>query len=520
MRTSFPSVVAPSHLVRHAAAAALGFLAACGGGDSTAPCAVSAITVAPNTASLRTGGTSQHTATLDASNCTTAPTVLWSTGDAGVATVSNTGLVTAVAAGATTISATVGSVSGAVNVTVTAAVATVSTSLSQSVVFVGTTLRPVATASTRAAGGTVVTGRTVTWSSTNTAVATVDSSTGVVTPVAVGTANIRATSEGITGQSAFTVSAMPTANNRFGFAWNQLPAAPVDSVYSPLSLYTANASGGAVTIRRTAAGAYTVRFDGAANVAGITMSDVVMVTAYGAPSVQCSTLQWSASNVTDLDVLVRCSDLSGTATNASFNVALIGSGSLGGKFGFAWTPTTTGGAVNALYSFSTGVAPTHTRTGLGTYSLTFGTGAITAGSHVLVSTYGAADRGCWVGSWASGSATSGFQCAQSSDNTLADSRFVALMLEAGRTDKRWAYAWNSDPASALNTAYTPDVGYQRQSNGQRVTVTAYGGRRLRGDLHRIDARGRTKRHHPGPRHTVTVRSPTAPCPRGALAARA
>jgi hypothetical protein len=66
----------------------------------------------------------------------------------------------------------------------------------------------------------------------------VNATTGEVTALAVGTTNIRATVEGVTGQSALTVSALPAANNRFGYAWNQLPAAPIDSVYTPFALYT------------------------------------------------------------------------------------------------------------------------------------------------------------------------------------------------------------------------------------------------------------------------------------------
>lgn len=46
---------------------------------------------------------------------------------------------------------------------------------------------------------------TVTWSSTDTGVATIDSSTGVITPVAAGTTTIRATARGITGSDTCTV---------------------------------------------------------------------------------------------------------------------------------------------------------------------------------------------------------------------------------------------------------------------------------------------------------------------------
>lgn len=60
------------------------------------------------------------------------------------------------------------------------------------------------TATTKDGNGNVLTGRAVTWSSTNTAVATV-SSTGLVTAVAPGSATISATSEGQSGSASMTV---------------------------------------------------------------------------------------------------------------------------------------------------------------------------------------------------------------------------------------------------------------------------------------------------------------------------
>src|SRR5262245_43489883 len=58
--------------------------------------------------------------------------------------------------------------------------------------------------------GTVLTGRTVTWSSSSTAIASVNA-TGLVSGVAAGSATITATSEGHNGTSAITVTAAPPA---------------------------------------------------------------------------------------------------------------------------------------------------------------------------------------------------------------------------------------------------------------------------------------------------------------------
>src|SRR5207249_7322621 len=66
------------------------------------------------------------------------------------------------------------------------------------------------TATPKDAGGTALLGRVVTWSSDNTAAATVNGS-GLVSGVAAGTATITATCEGKTGTSAITVSIVPAA---------------------------------------------------------------------------------------------------------------------------------------------------------------------------------------------------------------------------------------------------------------------------------------------------------------------
>jgi len=78
------------------------------------------VTVSPAAATLRAGATLQlAAATLDASGQPIAnQTVTWTSSDAGVATVSVTGLVTAVAEGAATMTATTAGVSGTAEITV------------------------------------------------------------------------------------------------------------------------------------------------------------------------------------------------------------------------------------------------------------------------------------------------------------------------------------------------------------------------------------------------------------------
>jgi hypothetical protein len=82
-------------------------------------------------------------------------------------------------------------------------VATVTVSPNPATVSTGQTV-PL-TATLKSSNGTVLTGRTVTWTSDHPSIATVSSS-GVVTGVAAGSTTIRATAEGRTGISALTVS--------------------------------------------------------------------------------------------------------------------------------------------------------------------------------------------------------------------------------------------------------------------------------------------------------------------------
>ena len=90
--------------------------------------------------------------------------------------------------------------------------------------------------------GTVLTGRTVTWSSSSSGVATVNGS-GLVTAVAVGSATVTAASEGRSASSSVTVTTVPVASVTVSPASGslyvgqtvQLTATPRDSAGTPLT---------------------------------------------------------------------------------------------------------------------------------------------------------------------------------------------------------------------------------------------------------------------------------------------
>jgi uncharacterized protein YjdB len=176
------------------------------------PAPVAAVTVTLAEPARFVGQTTQATAVLhDAQdNVLTGRDIVWSSSNARVASVSPAGLVTALAVGTANIVATSEGKSGLAAVTITPApVATVNVTLAKS--KFGLAQSTQATAVTLDPNGRILTGRTVTWSSSNPTVAFVTAA-GVVTGLLPGTANIIATSEGKTGFAVATVVLFPVAN--------------------------------------------------------------------------------------------------------------------------------------------------------------------------------------------------------------------------------------------------------------------------------------------------------------------
>ena len=192
--------------------------ASCGGGgdisgppDPPGSPDVATVELDPASLNLAVGQTSRLSATLRAADGSllTGRPVAWATADAAIATVGETGVVTALAAGRVEITAASGGKAGAAAITVSAEpVATLEVTPDPSSVAIGQTGQLVAVP--RSADGAELLGRAVTWVSSDSAIAAV-SGTGVVTGVAAGTVTIEATSEGKTGTSRLTVSATGVA---------------------------------------------------------------------------------------------------------------------------------------------------------------------------------------------------------------------------------------------------------------------------------------------------------------------
>ena len=149
--------------------------------------AVTGITLSQSSITLDIGGTFTLTATVAPSDATD-KTATWSTSDAKVATVKD-GKVTAVAAGSATITAAAGGKSATCSVTVNAATIEptgITVDKDNMTIGVGDSFTVTATVLPENA-----TDKTVTWSSSNPSVATVDAN-GKVTGVAPGNASIEA----------------------------------------------------------------------------------------------------------------------------------------------------------------------------------------------------------------------------------------------------------------------------------------------------------------------------------------
>ena len=138
----------------------------------------------------------------------------WESSNTSVATVDATGLVTAVAAGTATITASAGDVQATVEITVVSAtqpVVSVEVSPSAETIAIGTTRQLSAEAFD--ANGQAVAGAEFSWESSLSSVATVDGS-GLVTGVGEGTATVTASSGSTQGTAAITVANAVASSDR------------------------------------------------------------------------------------------------------------------------------------------------------------------------------------------------------------------------------------------------------------------------------------------------------------------
>jgi uncharacterized protein YjdB len=184
------------------------------GVSGTAALAVTAktlasIAVTPVAMSIVAGATEQYTATAtysDGSTAVVTSTTAWTSSNTAVATVSTAGLATGLTPGISTVTATVGGVSGTAALTVTAnTVTSIAVTPAAPSIAVGKTQQFTATA-TYSNGATANVSSTATWTSSSAATATIGP-TGLATAVAAGSSTITAMVSGVSGTATLTVTA-------------------------------------------------------------------------------------------------------------------------------------------------------------------------------------------------------------------------------------------------------------------------------------------------------------------------
>lgn len=173
----------------------------------TAP-TISFISVSPDGLTLAIGISQQYVATatyIDGTSQDLVNGVSWGSSATSVASIDASGLATTASAGTATITATVGSFSDSVTLTVVNAHLT-SISVTPATISIAVGTHQQFTATGNFDDGSTQLLSSVAWSSSAQNVATVDAS-GLASGVAAGTVNINATSASVTGSASLTVTA-------------------------------------------------------------------------------------------------------------------------------------------------------------------------------------------------------------------------------------------------------------------------------------------------------------------------
>ncbi len=197
---------------RALAAATIGLLSAsCDPAATATGGQIGSIQITPAALALNTGAERLLSATVldEAGSTIGGAQVHWSAQHPLIATVSPLGVVTAVAPGKTQVAASKGGKSAVAPVTVSAPPpALIRVTPTTSTVLVGSAAT--LTADVMDAGGGILTGHVISWSSTTPAVATVNAG-GIVTGVAAGNVAITARAAGLSGTAVVTVRPVPVA---------------------------------------------------------------------------------------------------------------------------------------------------------------------------------------------------------------------------------------------------------------------------------------------------------------------
>lgn len=259
---------------------------------------VASVFVQPSSLVLGTGVSTQLTATTYDVNgdVITGRNLSWSTSNSDVVTVSAEGLVTTVGAGTAEINVNAEGRKGVVSVTVTGSsgannsvpVASVTVTLNAPSLLAGQSTQ--ANATLKDANGSVLTGRSVVWTSSDPTVGSVDGA-GLVTTLKAGPVTISASSEGKSGNASIVVGSPTVA------------VTPVATVHLtlPSSISVGQSVQAAVTLKDQNGGTLTNRtisfVSSDANIASISGSGLVTAHKGGAVTITASSEGKSANSV-------------------------------------------------------------------------------------------------------------------------------------------------------------------------------------------------------------------------------
>lgn len=180
---------------------------------TVAPAQLVSIAVTPATASILVAGTQAFTAMgtyTDGSSANISNAVLWTSSDIGKATILPTGVATGLAAGVSVMSASLNAKSGNASLTVTVPVTLSTIAITPKNATINTSATQTYSAIASYSNGTTLDVSTLaTWSSSNTAIATI-MPTALATGLSAGSTNITASYQGKTDSGVLTVNPAPT----------------------------------------------------------------------------------------------------------------------------------------------------------------------------------------------------------------------------------------------------------------------------------------------------------------------
>ena len=429
-------------------------LAACSGSTTVATTLVKVL-VTPATATLAPGGTQQLTATGAYSDGTTqdlSGTVTWSSSAAASATVSTSGLATAVSPGSATITATSAAITGTASLVVTAASLTsISVTPSTSAIGSGGSEQFTATGNYSDGSAHDLTA-TATWTSATVTVATISTS-GLATAVGAGSSVITATSGSKTATATLTVSAATVS---------KLVVSPATTTLSPgqsAQLTVIGAYSDGSTQDLTAGATWTTS---AGSVATVSASGLVLAVAAGSASFTATAGGRTATASTTVSAATVTQIVISPATTALYpgqgaQLAAIASYSDGSTQDLTASATWKSSAVAVATVSASGLAHA-VATGTATFTATAGGKSATASITVSAATLTAIDVAPGTATVAAGGAEQ-----LSAIGFYSDGSWQDLTTSATWTSSALAVATvsSSGAASALSaggTTITATVG--------------------------------------------------------------